>query len=223
MTSSPWNLVRSGRYQEALAAYSQRYAETREISNLANIGYVQLNLGNPVEACDCFAEVLKVSNDNDGTYLLLGTAQWLAGKKEAAVETWRSGLNTPYTDAAGGVQLPGILLYGAVRMGDRKVEQEVIRLLKKRWKPGRNAPWPAPLAGLHLEGQSAEQLSHSLSQHPILRARQLCQMHFHLGVAALRQAAEDAAIGHMQAAAADPAALIQVEYYLAHGELRSKP
>lgn len=54
------------------------------------------------------------------------------GNSVEAITIWKEGLNTPYTDAAGGVEVPATLLFAAVSVQDKDLEKEAIRLLKKR-------------------------------------------------------------------------------------------
>jgi tetratricopeptide (TPR) repeat protein len=107
MVDNTWSLVKERRFDEALQEYSRRYRESGNVVDLTNMGIVLLNLGRFSDANQAFETVVGLKSDNDASYLWWGTTQWLLGKREDAIKTWKNGLNRNYTDAAGGVQLGG--------------------------------------------------------------------------------------------------------------------
>jgi HPt (histidine-containing phosphotransfer) domain-containing protein len=151
-----------------------------------------------------------------GTLLeLAGTARWLAGDRELAVERWIAALDAPYEGPSSRLKPPALLIYAGTRMGDERYILRGTRLLAKAWKPKVARIWPGPVAGFLLGHVGTQSFLEEGYQDPDLEGRRLASAHFW---AALKD--PQAAREHYQAAAAaEGASVLEVEHHLAHGEL----
>lgn len=220
MTVDPWQLVIAGRFQDAYEQYSDMLKAGPSIPTLNGRGTTLLNMGRLSEACVDFRQAVELAwRELDGsasTCAKLGTTLWLMGEAQQAVEAWTSGLKAKYGDAAGGVELPALLLYAAVKTADTDLENLSLKLLKKR---AGSANWPGAIAELYL-GRLSPSGVRRAARSSALGVRQQCQADFHLGVYALKYGAPDLARNcWLAAAAAQPNARLEKEYYLARAEV----
>src|SRR5262249_19803118 len=81
-------------------------------------------------------------------YEMAGTAKWCLNECDEALSIWRTGLSAGFTDWAGGVEVPLLLLFTSVVKAKRfqNVRVEAVNLLTKRAKRDRIENWPGPLA-----------------------------------------------------------------------------
>src|SRR6185295_10922066 len=117
--------------------------------------------------------------------------------------------------AAGGVELPALLLYAATRLEDKAVERQALQLLKKHLRnfqrraqrrkqtaeaktrhddlihPGL-AAWPGAVVPFLLGECSLEVITRGWrsAQQPVLEARWKCQADFYAGLRGLREGDE---------------------------------
>ena len=106
-----------------------------------------MNLKKYDNVLELATELIRITNGrSDSEYILAGIASWLLDNYTESVEIWKKGLNTKYTDAAGGIVIPSLLYYAAVRLNDRNLEKEAIALLRKRCKSKGSLNFP----GSHL-------------------------------------------------------------------------
>ena len=56
--------------------------------------------------------------------LKIGVALWWLRRTDEAIAAWRGGLDAKYTDAAGGVELPSLLLFASIRTADPALEKD---------------------------------------------------------------------------------------------------
>jgi tetratricopeptide (TPR) repeat protein len=223
MTMSAWDLLISGEYLAAAEALSPRVDEG-DLVSLHNRGTALLAAGEPQGAVADFERLIKIRPENlrnDGDYLMLGAALWHLGEFHRAVGTWQAGVGAPYTDAAGGVQCPAILLYAGERLGDHSLRAESIQLLERavRRKP---RIWPAPIAVFLLGQLNQEQVDeHARTGVPErLANRQQAQADFYVGVQALRLNDLARFETRMRSSASNARAVIEPEHHLATWEVQ---
>jgi hypothetical protein len=242
----PWTLVMAKRYAEAADAYARRYAEGGGTLALRGHARALLLAGRPAEALRHFREVIETTEARlrpDSDFIDLGTCHWYLSQPEQAVAAWRESLTAPYTDAAGGVGPPAVLLYAAVRLGDSGLEAEAVRLLRGHLKkhqrrvrrgqastarqahedlvhPGLYA-WPGALVPFLLGEIGTSELDQAAADTPsdVLRARWQCQADFVAGVRALRENDQPEFRDRMAKSAASPHGELEHEFCLARWEV----
>jgi hypothetical protein len=244
----PWTLVKAKRYTEAAEEYSRRYAEGGGTFELRGRARALLWAGWPAEALRHFRDLIEATEaklHNSGDFIDVGTCHWYLSQPEQAVAAWRESLAAPYTDAAGGVVPPTVLLYAATRLGDTALEAEAVRLLrsllkKHQWgvrrgraktarqahedfvHPGLSA-WPGALAPFLLGEIGDKELDQAAASSPsdVLRARWQCQADFAAGVRALREKHQAAFRDRMARSVSSPHGEQEHEFCLARWEVGS--
>ncbi len=244
-SEGPRQLVESGRYEEAIAAYTRLYREDGQASHLFARGTVYLTTADYVAALDDFRSVLSVeapSSLGSRHYILPGICCWFLDRPRDAVELWRASVHAHFTDAAGGVQPPALLVYAGERMHDAEVIHEGLALLTRHWRnqlrrlkrrqagilnphedlvhPGL-ATWPGAIVPFllgHTDGAHLARAAASTSQ-PILQSRWQCQADFYLGLQALREGQRPQYQEAMRRAAASEWGKLEVEWRLALWEV----
>lgn len=148
-------------------------------------------------------------------------ARWLKRQSVLAIEAWKTGLKSKYTDAAGGVEIPMLLLFASVRTLDKKLEKEATNLLKKACRAKRTINWPGPLAQYLLDVISEAEMRSQVDAQPILHEKQSCQADFYVALKRLTSGDEigfreklELCIGHGLVCS------FKAETYLAQGELK---
>lgn len=229
---SSWDLVKSGQYTDAVAAFSEEIrARPSDAPSYSNRGMAYLHLGDYEAALTDFrsADALHSAALNSvSAGEMCGVALWMAGRETEAAATWSAGVDASlsgavrYGDAAGGVTVGNLLFFAGVRLPDPNAVALATRFLKKRLRTRQSAAWPGPasrcLLGLILE---SEMLA-AVSTTPILRERQMCQARFTIGVRALAAGDRDTYTDAMhQAYDLGSVSRLEADYYLALHEQRS--
>jgi hypothetical protein len=241
-----WSLVRAGRYSDAAEEYFRCYAEGGGTFALRGRAKALLLAGRAAEARQDFSQVIESTEPglrSDGDFIDAGTCHWYMSQPGLAVEVWRVSPSAPYTDAAGGVVPPVILLYAATRLGDSELEADAVQLLRGHWerhqrrgqqgqaKTARQAhedfvhpglySWPGALVPFLLGGISDEDLDQAAANSPsdILRARQQCQADFAAGIRALRESNHAVFRDRMSRSACNPHGVLEHEFCLARWEI----
>lgn len=225
MTVSAWDLLIGGEYVAAAEAYSSGVDEG-DFGSLHNRGTAYLAAGEARQAVADFERLINSrpsDHRNDGDYLKLGAALWHLGEVRKAVHTWQAGVDAPYTDAAGGVESPGVLLYAGERLGDDSLRAESVRLLRRvaRRKP---RGWPGPVAEFLLGEMSPNVLDHhARNDNPEpLALRQQAQADFYVAVRALRTNDWPTFEMRLRRCASNSRAVIEPEHHLAKWEVRQE-
>jgi hypothetical protein len=242
----PWTLVMAKRYAEAADEYARCYAEGGDTFALRGHAKALLLAGRPAEALQQFREVIETTEAKRrgaGDFIDLGTCHWYLNQPEPAIAAWRESLTAPYTDAAGGVVPPAVLLYAAARLGESGLEAEAVRLLRGHLKkhqrrvgrgqaktarqahedfvhPGLYA-WPGALVPFLLGEIGTRELDQAAANSPsnVLRARWQCQADFVAGVRALRESNQPVFRDRMAKSAASPHGELEHEFCLARWEV----
>lgn len=218
MSTDPWDLVMAGKWEAALGAYKEDWHVTHSAVDLHNRALVLLNLGRHAEALADLERCLILSKANtDGDFQYIGAVHWLMGNQRDAFEWWQSSLKAGYTSWI--ARSPALLVYAGARLGYKWLEKDGLQLLKKLWKPGKDLGWPSALPGMYLGEVPTDEPETYVSTTPVLRERQLCQALFHTGVIALRSGNTELANSRFRRAASLQEAVLEVELYLARGEV----
>jgi hypothetical protein len=209
----PWDLIVLGRFQEAVEASTELYARRGERHIPFHRGLAYLLLGDPSAALADFTFVMTLEEPKywaDAYFIYQGVCYWYMGEPIQAVEVWRHSLTAPYTDAAGGVTPPALLLYAAERLHDPQLQKEALNLLKKHWSgfqrrqkhmqmgveskeetflhPGLLG-WPGAIVPYLLGLVDTAQLENAvkMAKQPVLEGRWQSQADFYIALRALRE------------------------------------
>lgn len=222
----PWQLIKDGRYSEAVDAYTQQLAEARTVSSFRNRAIAYLNLDQLDHAMADYESAERIDQSrSDGNLKSIGVVHWLAGREADAVRAWAKAVRLlerneiQYTDGAGGVQSPCLLWFAGGRLKDVTLQDSAISMLRTLLKGRRANNWPGPIGRLLLKQADAETLRSSVSSVPVLRERELCQAEFYISVQTLDDGRQ-LYIDGLRRAIGQSVALLENEFYLARFELR---
>jgi len=225
-----WGLVeagdRAGAYRAATANLA-RWPHTG--AHAWNRGTCLLALGRPEEALADFRLAARLQPDSDAAPARIGVALWGRGRRAEAVAAWRAATGTAYTDAAGGVEIPALLTFAAVRLADAALEGAARALLRRHWRPRLARQWPGAIAALLLGKLDEASFLHGQTfLHPILEARRACRAQFWVAVQRERAGDRSGYRHYLRLALEgeeDPARramLLEHEYWLAKSELATR-
>ena len=173
-----------------------------------------------VEVCD---EVIRLSRYvSDHPFIRRGVANWLAGREDEAIASWKGGSNPQYTDAAGGVTVPALLLFASIRRSDADLGRSSRSALKKLCRRRRLAIWPGPIVHFLLEDLTEEDLLCAAAEPAItiLAQRYLCQAEFYVAVRRLAHGDQNGFVRYLeQSCSHGLPSIVESEFYLARGEL----
>src|SRR3972149_49542 len=222
-TSSGWIYMEQGLLDKAYSVMTEEIAAWPDSSGYyMNRGLCLLNMNRPEDALKDFRECIRLSPDADAGYISAGIALWWLKKQQEAIQTWQQGLGAKYRDAAGGVEVPALLYFGAFHLANAKMETKARSLLKRKWRPRLAKIWPGPIAGFLLGEMDEETfLVKQTYPHPNLESRRLCQAHFWVGVSYLRQGNQERYKYHLQLSLLTNA-VIESEYYPSKSELQTR-
>jgi lipoprotein NlpI len=229
---SPWEQLKSGDYLSAVTGFSEEIRTSPATLAYNNRGMAYLHLGDFDAALADFrsADALSSAALNtvcDGS--MCGVALWMAGRDREAVATWLAGVEASlagavrYGDAAGGLTIANLLLFGGVRAADPNAATTATRMLRKRLRTKQSAAWPGPVSRYLLGVASELDMLAAVSRAPILRERELCQARFYIGVHAF-SIGDTTAYSEAMREACDFGAVAKLgaEYYLSLHERRIK-
>lgn len=218
--SDAWELVKTGKFKEALDVADREAAESGSELPLRNKVLALLNLHEYAEAAKLCEQIIdRVKGESDSDFIWLGVALWLSGRHTDASAAWRSGEKAKYTDAAGGIEIPLLLCFAASRTKNEALAANSTRWLKRVSKQSRAKAWPAPIGQYVLGTLDEPELRHLVSPNPLLRQKQMCQLEFYVGARLLASGDADGfRIRMKESCSQGPVSLQQHEYYLGKGE-----
>jgi hypothetical protein len=216
-----WDLIQSGQYEEACRVADLEFHRTSSLLPLRNKVRALLRLGRHSDAAKLCDEIISLSPFTvDADFIFRGVSDWLDGREQDAIAAWHAGEDTQYSDAAGGVEIPLLLLFAAIKRKDPSLRKSTEAMLNKLCKRRRVGNWPGPLAHFVLGKIDERSLLAAMKEPPVLQERQSCQGEFYIG--AKRFASGDAN-GYAEYLARScshgPAGLLIHEFYLADAEL----
>jgi lipoprotein NlpI len=219
----PWQLVKSGQHQKAVDIYSRLYDEDGQPSHLYNRGSIYLDIGDYASALEDFKLVSVIQEPRllaDAYYISQGICYWFLDQPSQAVEAWRQGLTTPYTDAAGGVVIPALLLYAGERLDDSAFRTEALRLLHKHARR-KLQEWPGAIVPFLLGKIGIAELEKRVQMaiNENLLERWQCQADFYIAVRALREGDWATFQSKMTRCSESPYGYLEHEHYLARWEV----
>lgn len=243
--TSAWDLIKTKQYEAAVREYGRLYREQGSEGHLHNRGLAYLLMGDYVAASGDFQHSIQTGDPRRrGTHehIFAGVSSWYLDRPDEAVSIWRAGLSAPYADAAGGVQIPALLLYAGCRLRSPALEQEALQLLKKHWRdhlrrqkrrqersarthadfvhPGLVA-WPGAIVPFLLGEVDRTQLQAAVDHagSEVLKQRCQCAADFYVGLHAARGC--DLATFHdrMRLCTASDEGVLEHEFHLARWEV----
>jgi hypothetical protein len=148
-----WDLLKEGRYDEAIPQFYDEYQKEGPSSIGSESALVGVSLAfllkrEPETAAEVAESILTRKHIGTGHYALAGTAQWIGGSYERSVELWKKGIGSQYADASGGMELPLLLFYAAVRKPNLIKMGDVTDLVKQQLCHPWVMCWPGPLGAL---------------------------------------------------------------------------
>ncbi|MHB8065667.1 MAG: hypothetical protein ACYDG2_24120 [Ruminiclostridium sp.] len=216
---SCWDLIVQKRFEEACIKADEEYITTKNEPHLRNKAIALLNLKKYNEVLDIALELIELTNGkSDSDYALAGIAKWLIGNYMDAVNMWKAGLDTPYTDAAGGIGIPSLLYFAAIKLEDSSLEKEVIGILRKKYKSKRALNFPGAIAGYLLGKINENKLLDTYISMEELKTRVLCKSYFYIAANALKKNNIKAYLENLENCKSNETYL-EKEYFLAMGEL----
>jgi tetratricopeptide (TPR) repeat protein len=164
-----WDLIHARHYAKALEILNDRQGVENYNPQItaASRSTVLICLGR-------FAEAAKAARQADefhkevpwkpgSAYLgLIGTAEWLDGRREEAAAIWQSAVRgildrtIGYADSAGGVSQGLLLWFAGHELGRDALATEAEKFLANRLKRKQSESWPGPLATLVLGRKSSD-------------------------------------------------------------------
>lgn len=244
--SDPWGLIKAKQYQAAIEEYSRLLqSEPARMPYLANRGTAYLLSGNYIASLVDFRAIIETSHPDlrgDDAYINAGICCWYLDRPNEALAFWRDGLDAPYTDAAGGVELPALLLYAGKRLGISALQKDALDRLDHHWRKLLRRPawreatrtpveerlvfmdllfWPEPIVPLllgHIDSSTVLRIAQECSSET-LRTRRRCAVDFHVALRALIQSQKLEFEESMRNCAASTYGELEPEFYLAKWEV----
>jgi hypothetical protein len=219
---SCWSLIEQKKFEEACLKADEDYKITKSRPHLYNKIIALLILKKYEEAVNLSLDLIKTADiSSDAEFIDAGTSFWLLGKYDDAIRMWKAGLNKQYTDAAGGVEIPSLLYYAAVSLGDNNLEKEAVGILNKKFGKKRLIVDIGAIASYILNKIDDEELLNSYGPFINLRERLQCKAYFYIAVRCLKNGNMDGFYENLEKCITNETYL-ENEYFLAIGELDKK-
>ena len=186
MAENDWELIKQGRFEEAIQRIDEMHAKTHDESPLRNKVLALLLLERYGEA-KSLSEwlIVKTNGRLERDFINSGIALWLLGDREHAVAQWQEAQRIKrYTDAAGGLMVPMLLNYGALRLNDAPLAGKSRKRIAECCHDDRAVNWPGPLGRFVLGDLDEHELIALITSQPILHERYMSSACFWIGAAA---------------------------------------
>src|SRR4029077_9107686 len=163
------------------ALADQEFSKSSSLLPLRNKVFALLRLRRYGEAARLCEEIIRLrSGEVDSDFIFFGVSRWMDERYGDALNAWQTASDTKFTDAAGGVQIWLLTLFGAIKLGDTALGKRAETKLKKKLsKRAAIANWPGPIARFAVGESTVEELLAAVDAEPTLRARELCQAEFY--------------------------------------------
>jgi tetratricopeptide (TPR) repeat protein len=227
---STFELICAGRFDEAVDACTAAMVSGPQFLELQNRGLACLKMGRHAEAIADFRRAAALEPEamrTDAHEKRIGAAQWLAGREDEAIATWRSVVEDlvrrrySHSDAGGGIQAGLLLWFGASRLGLGPEMAQALSWLRRRSRRPGMTLWPLPLARFVLDEVTEEQVRLEATASGSLAPRRACQAAFSAAIAACRQGDAARARALLKEAVASGMAIpLDIEFDLALHEHR---
>lgn len=218
---SVWQLIQNGFFQEACTKADSEFEQTKDYSVLRNKLYALFHLKNYDECILLSKEIIDLDRgQTDSDFIFLGIAYWLCDRKDIALKIWQKGMKSKYTDAAGGIELQIFIFFASIKMNDDNLKEKVFKKIQNLVKSKGTQNYPGILGRYLLNEITEEVLFVSVSNIPVLKERQLCQINFTIAVKKLETRDTEGYLKKLKTAISfGPNSYLEQMYYLALGEL----
>lgn len=220
-SSSMWELIKAGKFDEAIQLADEDYPLSKDTLTLRNKVFALLHVNkykDCVEVCRQLIDLTRGEVDKD--FIYCGIAYWALDRKREALNTWQKAQKTKYTDAAGGIELQVLLYFAAVRLHDDLLKRKVITAIRKLLKNKRSINFPGPLGSLLVDNISLSEVS--IEEDGYLQKRMLCQIYFAKAVKELENGSKESYYRHLnECLQQGPMSYLECGYYLAKAELET--
>jgi len=177
MTISGWELLEQGRFTDAITRLQEEFEATGSKVIAYNLAAAYLCVGDVSSAKQRFGEIQrKRSAKNAATFEFVGVCCWLQGSKEEAVVQWIDGLDAEYADVAGGIQLPLLLFFAAVREPTSISAGQVKSFIQTKLRHPWSSKWPGPLGRYVIGEMSFDEINRLTASHDenVALQRRMC-------------------------------------------------
>lgn len=245
MEANAWEARAKGRYQQAIDLFTHLSDYTGDERFLGGRGMAFADLADYDSALADFRTVAALKDPRSrasSEYIIEGVCLWCLGHTADAIVVWEEAARAPFSDAAGGVQPPAMLLYAGTRRHDIQVEKRALFVLRSKWRnhlrrlqrsmavPTMSTRggldytglgnWPGPIVPhlLGLTDRSELYRAADLASDPTVKGGRRCQADFYAAVRSLRIGDTDAFQMAITRCATSPFGYLQEECHLARWE-----
>ena len=216
---------KEGEFQDAIRLYSQciELAGEDKAFHLSNRAITYMEAGDYSLELEDYKYLVVITDSRfipDDYFIYQGICHLYLEQSQEVLPVWKKGLTAPYTDAAGGVVIPSLILYGAERIGDPEAERLALHLLEKPATRGSEG-WPGAIVPFLLGRIDTDEflnVAHSTSSE-VLRARWQCQADFYIGLRAIRGGQFSKSKDAFRRCSNNPYGCYEAEYFLARWEV----
>jgi hypothetical protein len=217
-----WELLKQGHYRAGLKRLKE---EIRELGceDCWDIGLAHMYFAKPEPAKEYFDSIVQKGTSDSSIYAFDGIARWELAEHREACSMWENGLDCDYQDGAGGMELPCLLFYAAVRDPKSYDISKASALVKQALRHPWAENWPGPV-GRFLLGMinAKELLKLAQFEHPEVTDEQQNQAEFYIGVKAYQESDSKRFFQAMKKCASAKEFEMFGEFYLARFELRQQ-
>jgi tetratricopeptide (TPR) repeat protein len=223
LTHMGWTLLEEGRFRDALPVLERAYEAHRAPGSLNNVALAMLCMQDYDAAYETFMNVLENSpykSDYEWTYV--GVCQWCRSKPMAAIDTWKKGIGVKYTDAAGGLTIPLVLIFAGTVLAEESLRDLATREITARLEGFRNN-WPAPLGEYMLGTISYSDVAERISTYSaVLQEKRRPLLEFYRAVQLLRDGESSSYVDTLRRVTSTIHHRIFPEWFLARHELQQR-
>jgi hypothetical protein len=145
-SNNKWELIRRGDAELGLSLMREDYNREPTPSHIVTLGVGYLWTEQYQSAWVHFQFAMqRYPFTNDIFFGMAAVAKWCIDETDAAVMSWKSGLEVQFADAAGGVHIPLLLWVASVLRPNSFSSSNAIQLLKKRVDDPRVKNWPGAI------------------------------------------------------------------------------
>lgn len=236
-----WELMRAGRYAEAVEAFIVAACEDNWPAHHRNRAIALLCMNRFRDAYDAYEEADQAerirapahNRDLDA----MGLCLWLVGDRSAALPLIREHLDLPmkrkltYGDFAGGASEGLVAYYAGVSLPDIDTKTKALRHLRKIANGKRHRGWPKPIARflvgdlplekVLIEAAEADDIETAINHArvDILSRRQLVEALFYAAIRKRDEGQEAECLGLLAKVADLPISHTEIEWFLAKHEI----
>lgn len=217
---SGWDVLESGDYKAAVKLFLAEHRQRPSKGTLSNLGTAYLCMGDAKRALAYFEKSAKLPPTDSGSHASAGVACWLLRDHVAARKHWVDGLESEMQDLAGGMGLPLLLFFSAVRDPHLFDLNEAKRLVQMAGKHPWASEWPGPLGRFVLRQiDEAEVRRQAWFDQPEVYKRQLNEVEFYVAVLAAMDGDEEVYLNGMRKCASFSGCMLNDVWHLARFEI----